>query len=75
MILGWTFHSKGLWASQNGIPFICSIGSPNFGYRSVNRNVDDYYLGDLESQVFIFTKDIQLANEMKKVKIRMKVRT
>ncbi|KAK7081920.1 CDP-diacylglycerol--glycerol-3-phosphate 3-phosphatidyltransferase [Halocaridina rubra] len=45
----WTFHGKGLWYYQPGasLPCLTMIGSPNFGRRSVHR--------DLESQVVIVT--------------------
>ncbi|XP_071525581.1 CDP-diacylglycerol--glycerol-3-phosphate 3-phosphatidyltransferase, mitochondrial isoform X2 [Panulirus ornatus] len=51
---GWTFHAKGLWYYQPGqsLPFLTMIGSPNFGWRSVKR--------DLESQVILVTKNAKL---------------
>jgi CDP-diacylglycerol---glycerol-3-phosphate 3-phosphatidyltransferase len=58
---GWTFHAKGMWAwsGSEGHPCVTLIGSPNFGYRSVHR--------DLEAQVAVTTtnKDLQarLAHE------------
>lgn len=47
----WTFHGKGLWyyKPDQSLPFLTMIGSPNFGRRSVNR--------DLESQVVIMTSN------------------
>jgi CDP-diacylglycerol--glycerol-3-phosphate 3-phosphatidyltransferase len=41
----WTFHAKGLWATlpNESAPALTFIGSPNFGHRSVHR--------DLEAQV------------------------
>lgn len=55
---GWTFHGKGLWyyPPSEGKPALTMIGSPNFGYRSVNR--------DLESQVVIVTEDDQLRDRL-----------
>lgn len=50
----WTFHGKGIWI-QTSVPeptLITNIGSPNFGSRSVLR--------DLESQCFIVTKNTEL---------------
>ncbi|XP_042883700.1 CDP-diacylglycerol--glycerol-3-phosphate 3-phosphatidyltransferase, mitochondrial-like [Penaeus japonicus] len=46
---GWTFHVKGLWYYQpnKSLPLLTLIGSPNFGWRSVNR--------DLESQIVLLT--------------------
>jgi phosphatidylserine/phosphatidylglycerophosphate/cardiolipin synthase-like enzyme len=61
---GWTFHAKGLWIylrsqqhkQQHGTASnrvgITAIGSPNFGERSVNR--------DLESQAIVLTENKQL---------------
>ncbi|XP_048842760.1 CDP-diacylglycerol--glycerol-3-phosphate 3-phosphatidyltransferase, mitochondrial isoform X2 [Brienomyrus brachyistius] len=47
----WTFHAKGLWYYLRGSdrPCLTLIGSPNFGYRSVHR--------DLEAQVAIVTEN------------------
>lgn len=52
---GWTFHGKGLWAflktehgeCDHSSPLLTLIGSPNFGKRSVYR--------DMEAQVGIVT--------------------
>lgn len=51
---GWTYHAKGLWYFAPGQrkPCLTLIGSPNFGYRSVNR--------DLETQIAIVTKNEKL---------------
>ncbi|KAF2348209.1 Phospholipase D-like domain [Trinorchestia longiramus] len=57
----WTFHAKGLWYSEHSysdlishgtsedqcLPCLTLIGSPNFGWRSVHR--------DLESQIVVVT--------------------
>ncbi|XP_069940156.1 CDP-diacylglycerol--glycerol-3-phosphate 3-phosphatidyltransferase, mitochondrial isoform X3 [Cherax quadricarinatus] len=50
----WTFHAKGLWYYQpyQSLPLLTMIGSPNFGWRSVNR--------DLESQVVVATQSFAL---------------
>lgn len=49
----WTFHSKGLWLHDPSSDYFLSlIGSPNFGYRSVYK--------DLELQFAILTKDDNL---------------
>lgn len=55
---GWTFHGKGLWFSPDsgGAPIATMVGSPNFGYRSVER--------DLESQITIVTTNKDLRNEL-----------
>nr|XP_056710087.1 CDP-diacylglycerol--glycerol-3-phosphate 3-phosphatidyltransferase, mitochondrial [Euleptes europaea] len=54
---GWTFHAKGLWLYLAGssLPCLTLIGSPNFGYRSVHR--------DLEAQVAIVTKNTSLQQQ------------
>uniref|UniRef100_A0AAQ6IE12 CDP-diacylglycerol--glycerol-3-phosphate 3-phosphatidyltransferase n=1 Tax=Anabas testudineus TaxID=64144 RepID=A0AAQ6IE12_ANATE len=50
----WTFHAKGLWYYLQGQdrPCLTLIGSPNFGYRSVHR--------DLEAQIAIVTENEEL---------------
>ena len=56
---GWTFHGKGLWAHLDGKDspqFFTLIGSPNFGKRSVYR--------DMEAQVGIVTVDEQLKHDL-----------
>jgi len=57
---GWTFHAKGLWFSSNNVwnnlPCLTMIGSPNFGYRSVDK--------DLETQVTILTKNKNLKEQL-----------
>ncbi|KAJ2713471.1 CDP-diacylglycerol--glycerol-3-phosphate 3-phosphatidyltransferase [Coemansia spiralis] len=41
---GWTFHGKGIWCYlDQQLPQLTMIGSPNYGYRSIYR--------DLEAQV------------------------
>ncbi|XP_043924098.1 CDP-diacylglycerol--glycerol-3-phosphate 3-phosphatidyltransferase, mitochondrial [Protopterus annectens] len=54
----WTFHAKGLWyyLSGSSLPCLTLIGSPNFGYRSVHR--------DLEAQVAIVTENIELQRQL-----------
>ena len=56
---GWTFHAKGLWYHQPGEekPCLTMIGSPNFGHRSVSR--------DLENQVVLITKNEALQDQLK----------
>ncbi|XP_073092115.1 CDP-diacylglycerol--glycerol-3-phosphate 3-phosphatidyltransferase, mitochondrial isoform X2 [Manis javanica] len=55
---GWTFHAKGLWLYLAGssVPCLTLIGSPNFGYRSVHR--------DLEAQIAIVTESRALQQEL-----------
>jgi len=59
---GWTFHAKGLWYSSgmsiSNMPCLTMVGSPNFGYRSVYR--------DLETQVTILTTNKELQERMGK---------
>ncbi|XP_029454996.1 CDP-diacylglycerol--glycerol-3-phosphate 3-phosphatidyltransferase, mitochondrial [Rhinatrema bivittatum] len=54
----WTFHAKGLWLYQKGhsLPCLTLIGSPNFGYRSVHR--------DLEAQIAIVTVSQELQEQL-----------
>uniref|UniRef100_A0A8C6FZT2 CDP-diacylglycerol--glycerol-3-phosphate 3-phosphatidyltransferase n=1 Tax=Moschus moschiferus TaxID=68415 RepID=A0A8C6FZT2_MOSMO len=53
----WTFHAKGLWLYLAGssLPCLTLIGSPNFGYRSVHR--------DLEAQIAIVTESRALQQQ------------
>ncbi|XP_022084996.1 CDP-diacylglycerol--glycerol-3-phosphate 3-phosphatidyltransferase, mitochondrial-like [Acanthaster planci] len=55
---GWTFHVKGLWYYLHGesLPSLTLIGSPNFGHRSVHR--------DLEAQLAIVTTNDKLQNQL-----------
>ena len=57
---GWTYHAKGLWYSLPGQvqPCLTLIGSPNFGYRSVKK--------DLETQIALVTRNRKLQNELQK---------
>mmetsp|Transcript_17314 Transcript_17314/g.31199 ORF Transcript_17314/g.31199 Transcript_17314/m.31199 type:complete len:526 (-) Transcript_17314:554-2131(-) len=43
----WTFHAKGLWAYEEGRPFLSSIGSSNFARRS--------YVRDTEFQLYMWS--------------------
>ncbi|XP_064181105.1 CDP-diacylglycerol--glycerol-3-phosphate 3-phosphatidyltransferase, mitochondrial [Anguilla rostrata] len=54
----WTFHAKGLWYYLVGCdrPCLTLIGSPNFGYRSVHR--------DLEAQIAIVTENQELQAQL-----------
>lgn len=54
----WTFHAKGLWLqpATTSDYFLSLCGSPNFGYRSVYR--------DLELQMAILTKDDHLVKQL-----------
>ncbi|KAJ8377681.1 hypothetical protein AAFF_G00255260 [Aldrovandia affinis] len=56
--LHWTFHAKGLWYYLHGCdrPCLTLIGSPNFGYRSVHR--------DLEAQIAIVTDNQDLQTQL-----------
>lgn len=55
---GWTFHAKGLWCylPLHKTPCLTFVGSPNFGYRSVYR--------DLEAQVAIVTENEKLSQDL-----------
>eukprot|EP00127_Corallochytrium_limacisporum_P003220 Clim_evm69s147 gene=Clim_evmTU69s147 len=55
----WTFHAKGLWLSSSRgekLPYGVSFGSSNFGWRSVQR--------DLEVQMWMLTDDPTLQKEL-----------
>ncbi|XP_063817381.1 CDP-diacylglycerol--glycerol-3-phosphate 3-phosphatidyltransferase, mitochondrial isoform X2 [Pseudophryne corroboree] len=54
----WTFHAKGLWLYPAGkdMPCLTLIGSPNFGYRSVHR--------DLEAQIALVTESPDLQQQL-----------
>nr|XP_006635218.1 PREDICTED: CDP-diacylglycerol--glycerol-3-phosphate 3-phosphatidyltransferase, mitochondrial isoform X1 [Lepisosteus oculatus] len=54
----WTFHAKGLWYYLQGSdkPCLTLVGSPNFGYRSVHR--------DLEAQIAIVTENKELQAQL-----------
>uniref|UniRef100_A0A3Q3IQT4 CDP-diacylglycerol--glycerol-3-phosphate 3-phosphatidyltransferase n=1 Tax=Monopterus albus TaxID=43700 RepID=A0A3Q3IQT4_MONAL len=58
----WTFHAKGLWYYLQGQdqPCLTLIGSPNFGYRSVHR--------DLEAQIAIVTENKELQSQLQEEK-------
>ncbi|XP_066588149.1 CDP-diacylglycerol--glycerol-3-phosphate 3-phosphatidyltransferase, mitochondrial isoform X2 [Prorops nasuta] len=55
---GWTYHAKGIWYKMPNQmkPSLTVIGSSNFGYRSVRR--------DLETQIVILTKNKKLQDDM-----------
>lgn len=55
---GWTYHAKGLWyyAPEARYPALSLIGSPNFGERSVKK--------DLETQIAIVTENEDLRKAM-----------
>lgn len=55
----WTFHAKGLWISfgrEDPRPSFTLVGSPNFGYRSVYR--------DLEAQLAVVTINSSLRDQL-----------
>ncbi|XP_013396298.1 CDP-diacylglycerol--glycerol-3-phosphate 3-phosphatidyltransferase, mitochondrial isoform X2 [Lingula anatina] len=54
----WTYHAKGLWYYLPGsnLPSVTFVGSPNFGHRSVNR--------DLEAQIAVITTNSQLKEQL-----------
>lgn len=61
----WTFHVKGLWyyLTNKTLPNLTLIGSPNFGHRSVYR--------DLEAQVAIVTNNQGLQEAIHKEQSRL----
>ncbi|XP_059157125.1 CDP-diacylglycerol--glycerol-3-phosphate 3-phosphatidyltransferase, mitochondrial-like [Physella acuta] len=62
---GWTFHGKGLWyyLPSQPLPTLTLVGSPNFGHRSVYR--------DLECQVAIVTENKHLQEQLREEHVRM----
>jgi len=56
----WTFHAKGLWYSPPGDtrPILTMVGSPNFGYRSVEK--------DLETQIVVVTSNEELRDRLQR---------
>eukprot|EP00761_Pharyngomonas_kirbyi_P003323 gb/GECH01003327.1/.p1 GENE.gb/GECH01003327.1/~~gb/GECH01003327.1/.p1 ORF type:complete len:501 (+),score=66.24 gb/GECH01003327.1/:1-1503(+) len=55
----WTYHAKGLWVCRDNAtssPFLTLVGSPNFGGRSVYR--------DLETQVALITSNSDLSHRL-----------
>lgn len=65
----WTFHVKGLWyyKPQENLPSVTLIGSPNFGYRSVYK--------DLEAQVAVVTCNEDLQKQLHEEQERLYQRT
>ncbi|XGW02754.1 hypothetical protein V3C99_014631 [Haemonchus contortus] len=59
---GWTFHAKGLWVEEP-LRTATLIGSSNFGYRSVHR--------DLEAQVLLVTSNEHLRSQLKDERTRL----
>lgn len=53
----WTFHTKGLWINYPSTDLmVATIGSPNFGWRSVYK--------DNECQVLLVTRDSNLKSSL-----------
>jgi CDP-diacylglycerol--glycerol-3-phosphate 3-phosphatidyltransferase len=57
----WTFHAKGLWyypshSSHNNLPNMTIIGSSNYGYRSVYK--------DIEAQILIYSRNKQFQTKI-----------
>eukprot|EP00899_Mesostigma_viride_P020113 jgi/Mesvir1/28102/Mv04686-RA.4 len=65
---GWTFHAKGIWCTLPGdeLPSMTFIGSPNFGYRSLER--------DLEAQIAVLTGNAALQAQLGEVSSSQYVR-
>ncbi|GAB1598081.1 CDP-diacylglycerol--glycerol-3-phosphate 3-phosphatidyltransferase, mitochondrial-like isoform X2 [Argonauta hians] len=61
----WTFHVKGLWyyISKDHLPSLTLIGSSNFGYRSVYR--------DLECQLAIITQNDNLRQQLRQEHVHL----
>ncbi|UJR15015.1 hypothetical protein I4U23_001992 [Adineta vaga] len=61
----WTYHAKGLWLYEKGkeYPVLTCIGSPNFGARSIQR--------DLEAQLAILTNNESLRMKLHRERQRL----
>ncbi|KAF7989769.1 hypothetical protein HCN44_008443 [Aphidius gifuensis] len=61
----WTYHAKGLWYTlpHEKKPSLTLIGSSNFGYRSVER--------DLETQIVVVTKNKTLQDNLENEYMRL----
>ncbi|KAK6059173.1 hypothetical protein COOONC_03200, partial [Cooperia oncophora] len=59
---GWTFHAKGIWVETPTVTATL-VGSSNFGYRSVHR--------DLEAQVLLVTSNERLRSQLKEERTRL----
>ena len=61
----WTYHAKGIWFYEKQMPFpsMTTIGSSNYGLRSVNR--------DLEAQVTLLTKNKNLMGQLHQEKCNL----
>ncbi|KAL6741797.1 hypothetical protein Aduo_015015 [Ancylostoma duodenale] len=59
---GWTFHAKGLWVDTPA-QTATLVGSSNFGYRSVHR--------DLEAQILLVTSNERLRSQLKDERRRL----
>lgn len=55
---GWSYHAKGLWVRAPGekSPFLTIVGSSNYTRRA--------YSHDLESNVVLFTRDVELQKRL-----------
>lgn len=62
---GWTYHGKGLWMTLPGQqnPSLTLIGSPNFGSRSLDR--------DLETQLAVVTSNPDLQRRLAEERERL----
>ncbi|MFH4979297.1 hypothetical protein AB6A40_006006 [Gnathostoma spinigerum] len=62
---GWTYHAKGLWIDSNASSLFASlVGSSNYGYRSVHR--------DLEMSMLLVTSNEKLKKELRLEHARLK---
>lgn len=62
----WTYHAKGLWLydqEKEHTPVLTCIGSPNFGARSIQR--------DLEAQLAILTDNDELRSKFHQERRRL----
>ncbi|KAI9227618.1 MAG: hypothetical protein DHS80DRAFT_31606 [Piptocephalis tieghemiana] len=63
---GWTYHAKGIWLNYredhtekaDPPPFLITLGSPNYGYRSMHR--------DIEAHAYLVSEDNELCQDWEK---------
>jgi CDP-diacylglycerol--glycerol-3-phosphate 3-phosphatidyltransferase len=62
----WSYHAKGIWYypfQNNQLPTMTLVGSSNYGFRSVYR--------DVEAQILIYTKNKELQTKINYEKINL----
>jgi len=60
---GWTFHAKGVWIVDSTDYVATLMGSSNYGYRSIHR--------DLEAQILLVTRNEKLKHRLNEERQRL----